>query len=131
MPRRSFDQLGELQRTVLETLWRLDKATVQQMADALAPDRAPAYTTILTTLQKLERQGWVSHKKSGRAYVYAPRHTRRGAGSNSVRALIDRVFQGDPGLLMESLLEVESLSAHDLERIRAMIEKRRKEIGDA
>ena len=52
MSRKPIDQLGDLQRAVLEAVWDLDGGTVQQVIDALRSKRKPAYTTVLTTLQK-------------------------------------------------------------------------------
>src|SRR5262245_29017937 len=71
MARKSLDDLGVLQKAVMETVWELGEATVQQVLDRLGRDRdkSPAYTTILTVLQKLEKGGWVTHRAEGRSYV--------------------------------------------------------------
>lgn len=63
-------QLGELERKVLEALWRADSpqpatAVVEELAD-----RTPAVTTILTVLERLRHKGLVSRQRSGRAHLY-------------------------------------------------------------
>ena len=132
MSRKPVDQLGNLQRVVLECLWELDRATVQKMVDRLATSgRRPAYTTVLTTLQNLEKAGWVRHQKQGRAYVYRPTRSRTQAGVTSIRAFVKRAFDGDPQLLFEALLDDKQLSAEDLDRLRAMIDKKKREVDDA
>ena len=64
--RKPIDQLGELQRTVLEAIWDLEGGTVQDVIDHLHPRRKPAYTTVLTTLQNLKKAGWIKPEKKGR-----------------------------------------------------------------
>jgi predicted transcriptional regulator len=125
-----LDQLGELQRAVLEALWDAEEAGVQDLVDRLAPERALAYTTVLTTLQNREMAGWVTHERNGRAYLYKPTRSRRQAGATSLRAFIKRAFAGDPGLLFQTLIEDERLSKGDLARLRAMIDAKRKEARD-
>lgn len=129
MESRPLDQLGDLQRAVLDAVWARAPVTVQQVVDALE-DRRPAYTTILTTLQKLEKLGWVEHRRRGRVYVYSATRSRDAAQSGSVRSLIDKIFHGDPRLLMESLLDDQAVSLEEVDAIRAMIERKRKERED-
>jgi hypothetical protein len=54
MQRKSLDDLGELQRTVLETVWDLREANVHQVRERLGKRKKLAYTTVLSAMQKLE-----------------------------------------------------------------------------
>ncbi|MBT8486868.1 MAG: BlaI/MecI/CopY family transcriptional regulator [Phycisphaerales bacterium] len=126
MARKRLDELGHLQQDVMEVIWREGEATVQQVRDALA-GRNPAYTTVLSVLQKLEKAGWVTHRQSGRSYIYSALRSREQEGSNALRTFMDRVFRGDPALLLQHLIDDERLSDGDLAALRAMIETRRKE----
>ena len=83
MKGKSLDQLGELQRQVLEIIWELGRATVHQVRDQLAEDRNLAYTTILTTMQKLEKAGLLTHERRGKIYVYQPTQSRANVGAKS------------------------------------------------
>src|SRR5271166_412675 len=101
MARKSIDALGELQKSVMETIWELGEATVGQVRDRLDREPEPAYTTILSVMQKLEKAGWLTHRAQGRSYVYVPTRSRDQAGTTSLRTFIDRVFRGDPLLLFQ------------------------------
>jgi BlaI family penicillinase repressor len=132
MPRRSIDDLGELQRGVMEAVWALGEATVQQVREQVAPpSRELAYTTVLSVMQKLEKLGWLRHRSEGRTYVYRAARTREQAGAATVRTFLDRVFGGDPRAMMQHLIAEGSLSDDDLAALNAMIEKKRKERRDA
>lgn len=66
--------LGPLETRLLELLWSERRpATVGHIRQAL-PELA--YTTVMTTLDRLYRKGLLLREKDGRAYAYAPRYTR-------------------------------------------------------
>ena len=96
MARKSLDDLGALQKAVMEAVWDLGEATVQQVRDRLGGGRPPAYTTVLSVMQKLERAGWLDHRAEGRSYVYRATRSREEEGASSLRAFTERVFGGDP-----------------------------------
>lgn len=129
MARRSIDDLGALQKAVMETLWELGEGTVRDVLGRLNREPEPAYTTILSVMQKLEKAGWLSHRAEGRSYVYVPTKSRDEAGSKTLRAFIDRAFRGDPLLLFQRLLDDEELSERDLATIQRMIDQKRREEG--
>ena len=124
---KSFDDLGDLQKAVMEIVWEMGEATVHQARDRLGGRKKPAYTTILTIMQKLERGGWLKHRTQGRTYVYSPVHSRREAGSRSLRQFIQRVFRGDPAMMFQHLIEDEELSEEELAEFKRIIDERRKE----
>lgn len=131
MARKSLDDLGELQKAVMDAVWELGEGTVQQVRDRLGREPMPAYTTVLSVMQKLEKAGWLGHRAEGRTYVYQPMRSREEEGSTSLRTFMDRVFQGNPLVLFQHLIEDEDLSDKDLAALRKMIDSRRKERRDA
>lgn len=130
MSRPSLDELGDLQKAVMEIVWELGEATVNDVRDKLARRKPLAYTTVLTVMQKLDKTGWLAHREEGRAYVYRPTRSRDEAGRSSLRQFINRVWAGDPITAFQHLLDDQDLSAEDLAALRKMIDKRRKELGN-
>ena len=127
MARGSIDKLGALQKAVMEAVWELGEASVQQVRDRLGREPLPAYTTVLSVMQKLEKAGWLSHRAEGRSYLYRPVRSREEAGTSSLRTFVERVFRGDPMLLFQHLLEDEDLSDEDLRALKTMIDRRRRD----
>jgi BlaI family penicillinase repressor len=127
MARTSIDRLGTLQRSVMEVVWELREATVQAVRERIKRRPQPAYTTILSVMQKLEKAGWLTHRSEGRSYVYLPVRSREEAGATSLRTFIERVFSGDRLLLFQHLLKDEDLSDQELKALRTMIDRRRKD----
>ena len=122
-----LDDLGELQRAVIEVVWELGEASVHQVREKLGRKKKPAYTTILTAMQKLEKAGWLRHRSEGKVYVYLPTRTREEAGATSVRKFLDRIFDGNALLMFQHLMRQDKLSDAELGELRQMIDDKRKE----
>ncbi len=127
MSSKSLDHLGELQRVVIEVVWKLGEASVHQVRDQLARRKKLAYTTVLTTLQKLEKAGWLRHRNEGKVYIYLPTRSRREAGAKSVQKFVERIFEGDTLLMFQHLVNDSTLTDKELAMLRKMIDKKRKE----
>ena len=126
MSSKSLDNLGELQRVVIEVVWKLGEASVHQVRDQLARKKKLAYTTVLTTLQKLEKAGWLRHRNEGKVYIYLPTRSRREAGAKSVQKFVERMFEGDTLLMFQHLVNDSTLTDKELAELRKMIDKKRK-----
>ena len=66
--------LGPLEITVMQVLWNRGPGTVRDVKRALS--RPLAYTTIMTTLDRLYKKGLLERHKSVRAFLYSPKMTR-------------------------------------------------------
>ena len=122
-----LDDLGELQRAVIEVVWELGEASVHQVREQISRKKKLAYTTVLTAMQKLEKAGWLRHRAEGKVYVYAPTRTREEAGVNSARKFIERMFDGDALLMFQHLMRQGELNDEELQGLRKMIDAKRKE----
>ncbi|MFE5328547.1 BlaI/MecI/CopY family transcriptional regulator [Embleya sp. NPDC056575] len=72
-----MNRLGELEAQVMLRIWRRNSpASVREVQEALLPDREPAYTTVMTVLDKLFRKGLLRRELVGRAYLYEAVYSR-------------------------------------------------------
>ena len=65
--------LGPLETQVLRVLWQRGNATVREMVGD--PAISGAYTTIMTTLDRLHKKGLLERDLDGRAFRYRPKQT--------------------------------------------------------
>ena len=95
--------LGPLETRLLELLWAQRRpATVAHIRRAL-PELA--YTTIMTTLDRLYRKGLLLRDKDGRAFAYAPRYTRAELLSELIsRHVADLLGAAEEGTVLLSTL---------------------------
>jgi predicted transcriptional regulator len=127
----SRPQLGPLEQRVLQRLWSHGSGTVREL---LADDKIhQAYTTVMTTMDRLYKKGLLDRVAEGRAFRYTPRHTpgelQRVTALESIRQLLG---SGDASSLPLSYL-VEALSAHDaqlLDELQLLVERKRRELKD-
>ncbi|MBN1360181.1 MAG: BlaI/MecI/CopY family transcriptional regulator [Sedimentisphaerales bacterium] len=127
MKKKPLDSLGELQRTVLETVWELGEASVHEVRKSLGRKKKLAYTTVLSAMQKLEKAGWLDHRAEGKSYVYFATQSRAQAGAGSLQGFLKRVYEGDALSMFQHLIQQTSLSADELAELKRLIEQREKE----
>jgi BlaI family penicillinase repressor len=126
MRRKSIDDLGKLQNSVMEAVWSLGEATTRQVWEQLNRRRPLAYTSVLSIMQRLEKTGWLSHRVEGRTYVYEATLSREQEGRRSLKDFIQKVFHGDSQVVFQHLIEDEALGEQDLLALRRMIDQKRK-----
>ena len=110
--------LGHLEADVMEVLWNFGEGNVRDVIQHLT--RPLAYTTVMTTLDRLYKKGLLARRKSERAFIYAPglsrnewEHKRAGdflatflsgpqpSGELLISCLVDAVGSQDEALLNE------------------------------
>jgi BlaI family transcriptional regulator, penicillinase repressor len=64
---------GELQTQVMAAVWRLGRATVEQVRSALPPRYRGAYNTVQTVLNRLADRKLLSRHKVGNSFEYRAR----------------------------------------------------------
>jgi len=124
--------LGPLEQQVLEALWSRGTATVREVLEDQRITQA--YTTVMTTLDRLYKKRLLDRIAEGRAFRYSPRQTpeelRRVAAVEGIRQLLG---SGDASSLPLSYL-VEALSTHDtqlLDELQLLVERKRRELKKA
>ena len=119
--------LARRERAIMDVLYKLERATVAEVIAAL-PGK-PHYSTVRAQLRVLEEKGHVRHDEDGLRYVYIPAVPRDVARRSAFRHLVDTFFEGSAEKAAAALLggEISQLSAEELERLRRMIAKSRKE----
>jgi predicted transcriptional regulator len=122
MPRRKSPTLTEAELKVMEVLWRLERATVAEVTEALPPPPI-AYNSVLTTLRILEQKGHVAHEEAGRAFVYRPLIAREVAAQSAVKNVVERFFGNKSSELALRLIESERPSQDELAQLRSLIER--------
>lgn len=120
--RKKSPTLTEAELRIMEVLWRLQRATVAEIAEALPPPPL-AYNTVLTTLRILEQKGHVAHEEAGRAYVYLPLMQRASAEQSAIKQVVSKFFGDNAGALALRLIENERPSRDELSQLRQLIER--------
>jgi len=109
--RWAHGQLGPLEQKLMEALWARGTATVRELLENAELDLA--YTTVMTTLDRLYKKNLLTRVAEGRAFRYAHRFTReelqREVAGEAFRQLLD----ASPAASMPLSYFVEILSERD------------------
>jgi BlaI family penicillinase repressor len=120
-------KLTNLEFQIMEVLWAKGECSIRDIIDALPGKRRPAYTTIQTTVYRIEGKDIVRRvKKVGNFHVFAPAISREAAQ----RRLIDDIlalFGGRGQPVMARLIETGKLSLDDVKEAERILRNQPRE----
>ncbi|MBV8610753.1 MAG: BlaI/MecI/CopY family transcriptional regulator [Singulisphaera sp.] len=109
---------------VLNVLWDRGQATVREVLEMLrAVGRQWSYATVATLLDRLETKGVVASDRSALAFVYRPVITSQEVRQKRINNLVEKLYQGEPGLLVLHLLKSHPLDPRQAMEVRAVLEE--------
>jgi predicted transcriptional regulator len=119
--------LSRRERQIMDIIYELKDATAAQVLERLP--NPPSYSAVRALLRVLENKGHLCHTQDGPRYVYSPTMSRDKARKNALRHLQKTFFNGSTEEVMAALLDIsdDNLSEEEFERLRALIEKARRE----
>lgn len=95
---------GNLEARIMEVVWQLEEATVQDVCSYLGGDSN--YKTVMTVLNRLVDKGVLERRKEGRAYVYEPHEGRSAFVRRISRAVIEGLLEDFGTLAIAQLVDV-------------------------
>jgi len=122
--------LNRLELQIMKIIWKKEQATARQVKKELDKKRPLAYSTVATMLKYLEQKGFLTHDVGNRAYVYKPLVQEEEVSKGMLQDLIDRLFDGEPELLMNTLAKVKDLKKEEVQQLRDRITQHYKEKAD-
>jgi predicted transcriptional regulator len=122
--------LGSLEFELMEVLWSHGESSVRDVVPRLS--RPLAYTTVMTTLDRLFKKGFLDRHKSARAFLYSPSLSRQEWEQKRAGSLVAGFLSG-PHPARELLLSclLDAVGGHDaklLDELERKIRSRRKEL---
>jgi predicted transcriptional regulator len=118
---------------ILNVVWTLGSATVEQIVSSFPEGERPNYKTTQAFLRIMENKGFVRHTAQGRSFVFEPLVKKDAIDQRSVEALLAQNFGGSAAGLFVNLLESDSVAADEIAEIEKMIReyKKRKKTATA
>ena len=121
---------GHLEREVMEVVWRGQPLSVRDVRAQLP--RAVAYTTVMTTLDRLFKKGFVERIREGRAFTYTAAYTRQQVESAVAAGLLTGFLQQSSSHarpLLSNLVDV--VAERDdrlLDELEALVREKRRRV---
>jgi predicted transcriptional regulator len=127
---RSFSDasrvLGELEQDVMEVLWTQAPLTTREVLKRVSRSKL-AYTTIMTTLDRLYKKRLLRREKVGLAFVYRPAIDRDQYRRLVVEAAVTPLLEEGAGAVLAAFVDVAAgIDQQHLEALEKLISQRRK-----
>ena len=117
---RKQPKLARLELQILEVLWALGKASIREIQEKF-PEPRPAYTTIQTTVYRLESKGAVRRvRKISNAHIFEPLVARDVARHRLLDDILS-LFGGRAQPMMAQLAEAGKLTIDDVRELEKTI----------
>ncbi|MFL6374667.1 MAG: BlaI/MecI/CopY family transcriptional regulator [Pyrinomonadaceae bacterium] len=124
--------LGELEQSVMIAVRDRGEQSVTAVIDALGANYA--YTTVMTTLDRLYKKGLLERRKEGRAFVYSIRYTEAEVERTVAEDVLDRLLDSSLGRVEPVLATiVDRVSEKDrelLDELERLVKAKRKQLRD-
>ena len=124
--------LGELEKSVLAAIRENGEQSVTGVLDVLG--QAYAYTTVMTTLDRLYKKGLLDRRKEGRAFVYSVRFTQAEVERSVAEDVLDRLLDSSLGRVEPVLATiVDRVTEKDrelLDELERLVKAKRKALKD-
>jgi predicted transcriptional regulator len=119
--------LGDLERDILTTVWRLGHVTAEQVREEL--QRPLKDSTIRTVLRRLEEKGYLVHQVDNRTFVYRPAESRQRVAGRAVKRIVDWFCEGSVEALLVGMVDSKVLDRKELQRLADRISAAQKDSG--
>ena len=120
-------KLTKLELKIMEVLWSRGSASIREIQESFPEKKRPAYTTVQTTVYRLETKDAVRRvKKVGNFHIFEAAVTRDNAQGKLVDDLL-ALFGGRTQPVMAHLIESGKLTLADIKEAEKMLRELEKE----
>ena len=124
MRQKKNSELTRAELEVMQILWPLEKAFVNEILDEMTEPK-PAYNTVSTIVRILEKKGVVGHEAFGKSHRYYPLIGREEYKQTVMRNVVGNFFNNSVSQMFSFLADRENLSIQEIEEIRRIVQSKK------
>ena len=128
MAERKRVAINETEWDLLDVLWKVERATAREVAEALEKKRGWAVSTVKTLLDRMVQKALVGARQVGNVWEYTPAVRPVDARRSAWADLVEKAFGGSVAPALHFLAKDAKLSKKELAELRALLDA--KEKGD-
>ena len=110
----------------MELLWEHGELTITQMEKLLKEEKDWSKHAIISFLKKMLAKGLVEYRMEGKAKVFYTKLEKAETKRKETESFLAKVFHGNPGLLVSSLVEESRLEEDEIDELMEILERKRK-----
>ena len=115
--------LTESEWAIMQILWQNPPRTIMQLTADLSQEKGWAKTTVMTLLNRMQAKGAVRWEDGGKARLYYPAVEQAAVAAQDARGFLNRVYQGSVGMMLNNLIQENSLSKAELDELYALLKQ--------
>jgi len=121
-----MEELTRTEERVMQIFWKLKKAFVKDIIEAIPDEPKPPYNTISSVVRLLEKKEYVGYKAYGKTYEYFPLISKADYRKASFKKMFTNYFDNSVESLLSFMVKEEKMSEEDINKIKEMINKNSK-----
>ncbi|TNE43435.1 MAG: BlaI/MecI/CopY family transcriptional regulator [Deltaproteobacteria bacterium] len=122
--------ISGLERDVMECIWEKGRATVRDVMNCLDQSKSRAYTTIMTTMDRLFQKDLLVREREGNAYVYVPAQSRDSYWKSVAQETMQTLLTVGGDVALSAFVDAASQEDEkNLERLEQLIQSHRDRRG--
>ncbi|MEJ2880224.1 BlaI/MecI/CopY family transcriptional regulator [Pedobacter sp. GR22-6] len=121
-----MEELTRAEERIMQIVWKLKKAFVNDIIEEMEEEPKPPYNTISSIVRILEKKGYLNYKAYGKTYEYYPAIGKDAYTRTTFSKLFSGYFDNSPVNLLSFMVKEQTLSETDIEELKALINKNEK-----
>jgi len=115
--------LSDGEWNIMNVLWEGSPKTITQLTAILNESTGWSKHTVITMLGRMEAKGAVRYEKGDRAKHFYPAVERTETVLSETESFLDKVYSGSLGLMLNTMVEKNSLSKEEIDELYAILKK--------
>jgi predicted transcriptional regulator len=116
-----MEKLTRAEEPIMHVIWKLQKAFVKDVIEAL-PQPRPPYNTVSSVVRILEEKGMISHISYGKTHQYFPLVSKVEYRGSLFRIVLSDYFDGSYKTLVSQMMSDEKLNTDEVIELRQLID---------
>ena len=115
--------LQQSDRYIMEKLWEESPRTITQLYHELKEEQGWSKSTVNTLLTRMVEKEIIYYEEGGRARQYYPAIKREDAAVAETENLLQRVYKGSVGMMMNTMIKESAFSQEEIEELYEILRK--------
>lgn len=116
-------RLSDSEWKIANCLWEKKSMTIAEITKELSESTGWTRFTVITLLKRMLEKGAVSYDQKGRTKYFSPAIDKSEAENEEVESLLDRVYNGNAGLLISNIITSDRLTEEQIEELRKLFQE--------
>lgn len=122
-------KLSDGEWKIIQLLWKESPQTIIQLTKALETETGWTKHTVISYLKRMEEKGAVRYQTEGRTKQFYPMIEERDAELQETKYFLDKVFQGQLGLLLHTMVQQQNFSEGEIEELQDILDQAKQKSG--